>query len=253
MNIRDIGPAIVGFSEKIKASVPRLFSRESDVMIQATYNETSELSKWVQREKFMSFSGMLVPVPPGLNVYFSDHLAHLEKVWSSLAFIQDGVLKPTDQVLARFANEPGNLTVPGTFKFAKHAYPLSNINPADLVNMLAKDFNGGAIDQRPFEKTYRSATDLESTFVRARALLDNMSSSKRKDVNRIVESIYASCEVIANSPVNPVVANELSLLIESTNAWVELLGLFMKQTQELVGCMNLTTDQIKLLAERDKK
>lgn len=253
MNIRDIGPAIVGFSQKIKENVPRLFSRESDVMIQASYAETSELSKWLQREKFTNFTGMQVPVPPGLNVYANDHLAHLEKVWSSLSSIVEGVLKPTDQVLARLANETGMLTVPGAFKFSQHHYALSNINPQDLVNLLAKDFSGNAIDQRAFEKTYRSAGDLENTFVRARSLLDSMSKTMRKDVNRIVESIYESADVISNRPVNPAVATELSKLIDATNAWVELLGLFMKQTQEIVTCMNLTTDQIKALVERDKK
>lgn len=253
MNVRDVAPALAGFAEKIKVNLPSLFNRGDELVINATYNETSELSKWIQREKFANFMGMQVPVPPGLNVYVSDHLTHLEKVWGPLSGIVEGVLKPTDAVLARFANETGMLTVPGAFKFSQHRFMLGNIEPKDLVAMLTKDFSGNALDQRAFEKTYRSATELENTFVRARALIDGVTKGMRKDVNRLVESITASAENVAETNIHPTVANELSKLIDVTNAWVELLGLFMKQTQELVSCMNLTTDQIKALTERDKK
>lgn len=253
MNVRDLGPAILAFSQKIQEGIPSLFNRGNEMVINATYGETSELSKWIQREKFANFMGMQVPVPPGLNVYVSDHLAHLEKVWGPLSGIVEGVLKPTDATLARFANETGMLTVPGAFKFSQHRYALGNIDPADLIAMLTKDFSGNALDQRAFEKTYRSANELENTFVRARALTDGVTKGMRKDVNRLVESISSSADAIANSNVHPSMATELSKLIDATNAWIELLGLFMKQTQELVTCMNLTTDQIKALTERDKK
>lgn len=252
MNIRDIGPAMATMVSNVTTIVPRFFSGTKDDVVLATYSDVDEVSKWIKREQYANFLGMQVPVPPGFNAFVFDHIKQLEDVWKVLEGVVDGVLKPVNHELAGLANAPAMLTVPVAFRMSGFKYPLSNVNPDDLVSKLSKNYIASAIDQRAFEKTYRSAGELESTFHRAKALRDSISKSMRNDTLNLVESIAGSCEIISEADVNPNVSKELVKLVDMCDAWVQLLGLFMRQIDEVTNCINATTDQIKTLAKKDK-
>lgn len=252
MNIRDIGPAMATMVSNVTNIVPRFFGNGKDDVVLATYNDVDEVTKWIKREQYANFLGMLVPVPPGFDSYVFDHIKHLEEVWKVLDSIVEGVLKPVNAELAGLANTPGLLTLPVGFRMASFKYPLANVNPDDLVKKLSKSYTTSAIDQRPFEKTYRSATELETAFHRASVLRAAISKSTRKDVLNLTESISMATEVIVDSEVNSNVAKELVKLVDMADAWVQLLGLFARQVDELTNCLNATADHIKMLAKKDK-
>lgn len=253
MNIRDIGPAMATMVSNLTTVVPRFFGGTKDDVVLATYNDVDEVTKWIKREQYGNFVGMLVPVPPGFDTFVFDHLKQLEDVWKVLDGIVDGVLKPVNLELAGLANSPAMLTVPVAFRMAGFKYPLSNVNADDLTKKLSKNYVASSIDQRPFEKAYRSASELEAAFHRASALRDAISKAVRKDTQSLVESIAESVQIISDTPINPNVGKELVKLVDMADAWVQLLGLFMRQTDELTNCLNATADQFKMLAKKDKR
>ena len=111
------------------------------------------------------------------------------------------------------------------------------MNPKDLVNQLAKSYTNNVIDQRPIEKTYHSATEIDIAFNRAKAL--NV-------------EIKASATILSEQNIHPNVAKELTAMLDFASDWVELFGLFMKQVNELIECLNVTAERLKALKANKK-
>lgn len=244
--------ALQAFASKASVILPKGFTNNDQELALTTYDDMSNMANWMQKEKFLNFQGMLVPVPPGFNTYVMDHLQRLESVWDVLQDILPGVLQPIDKLLAGMTHQKGMLTLPVGFRFKDFKYPLKNIEPQDLVAKLAQSYSNAVVDQRPIEKTYHSASEIDATFNRARALRADISKKLRKDVTRLVDSIGASADALADQEVHPQVVEQLTLALDMASNWVELFGLFMKQPNELLEALNATADRLKLLREGKK-
>ncbi|EME5588935.1 hypothetical protein VY403_003621, partial [Salmonella enterica] len=251
MNVNPLA-ALSGFVVKASTILPKAFSGSQQELALTTYDDMSDVSKWMQQEKFLNFTGMLVPVPPGFNTYVMDHIERLESVWAVLQKIQEGVLTPIDKRFGAMTHDLGMLTLPIGFKFKDLNYPLKNINPKDLVEKLAKSYTNNVIDQRAIEKTYHSAGEIDVAFNRAKALNLEVTKKLQKGIDRTVESINVSVDIISNSQVHPNVAAELVKMADMGADWVELFGLFMKQINELTECLNVTGDRLKTLKANKK-
>lgn len=244
--------ALQAFASKASVILPKGFTNNDQELALTTYDDMSNMANWMQKEKFLNFQGMLVPVPPGFNAYVMDHLQRLESVWDVLQDILPGILQPVDKLLANLTHQKGILTLPVGFRFKDFKYPLKNIDPQDLVNKLAQSYTNAVVDQRPIEKTYHSASEIDATFNRARALRADISKKLRKDVTRLIESISASSEALVDQDIHPQVIEQLTLVIDTASNWVELFGLFMKQTNELLEALNATADRLQALREGKK-
>ncbi len=78
MNVNPLA-ALSSFAAKASAILPKGFSGPQQEIALTTYDEMSDVSKWMQQEKFLHFAGMLVIVPPGFNTYVMDHLNRLDR------------------------------------------------------------------------------------------------------------------------------------------------------------------------------
>lgn len=211
------------------------------------------ITLWMQREKFMTFAGMLVPVPPGLNVYMDDHLKTLTEAYDVAQRLIADVLIPIDKALVGATHQLDALTVPVGFRWKDVKFPLRHINPSDITARLAKDFSGPTErDTRPIEKVYHSASEIDSVYTRMNALRQAITKSDRKDVNRLINSISASAEVLGEADLHPKVIQELSLMLDAGSEWISLYGLLMKQIDTAVNCMDLTAKRLHELY-KDKK
>jgi len=248
MNLNPLA-ALSSFASKVATILPTsvLDNRLVDEIASAS-TETSEVVKWMRKEKFMNFKGMLVPVPPGLNVYMIDHVQRLESVWSVLQSLTDGVLKPVSVQLAAFTHQKAMLSVPGTFRYKDFRYPLKSVDPQDLVKKLAASYNTTTVDTRPLEKVYHNAADIEVVLTRARALQVEITKKMQKNIDREIDTIKLSVDEIAETTIHPTVANEIIKMVDTASDWVELFGLFMKQINELVHAMQNTANQLKQLS-----
>lgn len=251
MNVNPLA-ALSGFVAKASTILPKAFGGPQQELALTTYDDMSDVSKWMQQEKFLNFTGMLVPVPPGFNTYVMDHIERLESVWDSLQKIQEGVLSPIDKQFAAQTHDLGMLSLPVGFRFKDVNYPLKNINPKDLVEKLSKSYTNSVIDQRPIEKTYHKAGEIDVAFNRAKALNLEITKKLKNGIDRTIESINTSVDIIANSNVHPNCAAELSKMADAGADWVELFGLFMKQVNELTECLNITGDRLKALKANKK-
>jgi len=241
--------ALSAFTAKARTILPKGFSTSDQELALTTYDDMSTVANWVQNEKFLNFAGMLVPVPPGFNTYVIDHLQRLESVWDVLQNLLDGILKPVDRQLAQLTHDKGILTLPVGFRVKDFRYPLKNINPEDLTKKLAQSYLPNTVDQRAIEKTFHSALEIETCFSRAQALRDEISKKLRKDVTKLIESISASADILAEygESIHPQSRENIEQMIDIASNWVELFGLFMKQTNELLETMNGISDRLKAL------
>lgn len=241
--------ALSSFASKVASVMPSVI-KDSSVVNEslASATEAGELAKWMKKEKFMNFKGMLVPVPPGLNVYMIDHVQRLESTWSVLQNMIDGVLYPVMRQLAAFTHQKSNLSVPGTFRFKDFDYKLRTVDPQDLVKKLASSYNTTSVDSRPLEKVYHNASDVEIVLARASALQAELTKKLQKNIDRCIESISVSVDDINDVTIHPTVAAEIIKMVDMASDWVELFGLFMKQNQELIQTMQATTQQLKRLS-----
>ncbi|QXO09670.1 hypothetical protein pEaSNUABM11_00246 [Erwinia phage pEa_SNUABM_11] len=244
--------ALQAFASKASVILPKGFTTNDQELALTTYDDMSGMANWMQKEKFLNFQGMLVPVPPGFNTYVMDHMQRLESTWDTLQTILPGVLQPIDKLLASMTHQKGVLTLPVGFRFKDFKYPLKAIDPKDLVAKLAQSYTNNVIDQRAIEKTYHSAAEIDTAFNRAKALRDDISKKLRKDVSRLIGSISASAAVLENEPVHPQVVEQLTLALDMASNWVELFGLFMKQSNELLEALNATAERLKALRENKK-
>ncbi|AFQ96682.1 hypothetical protein STRATTON_237 [Erwinia phage vB_EamM_Stratton] len=251
MNVNPL-EALSGFVSKAAAILPKGFTGPQQELALTTYDDMSDVSKWMQQEKFLNFTGMLVSVPPGFNTYAMDHIERLESVWDTLQKIHDGVLRPIDKQLSALTHEVGMLSLPVGFRYKDVKFPLKNINPKDLVEKLSKSYTNNVIDQRAIEKTFHSAGEIDIAFNRAKALNLELTKKLRTNVDNTIESIHASVDIIANATVHPNVAKELVLMVDCGSDWVELFGLFMKQVNEMIECLNTTGERLKELKSNKK-
>lgn len=248
MNLNPIA-ALSSFASKVATILPGVLTDNAKVSEAiATVDEAGELARWMRKEKFMNFRGMLVPVPPGLNVYMIDHVQRLESVWSVLQDIVSGVLDPVTAQLAAFTHAKNDLSVPGTYRFKDFRYPLKTVDPQDLVKKLASSYAASSVDTRPLEKVYHNAGDIESVLARAKALHTELTKKLKKDINRNIETIGVSVDIISDAQIHPTVAGEIIKMVDMASDWVELFGLFMKQTGELINAMEATSHQLKQLS-----
>ncbi|WP_216088658.1 hypothetical protein, partial [Shigella flexneri] len=130
--------------------------------------------------------------------------------------------------------------------------PLRNVNPKDLVNLLAKSYTNNVIDQRPIEKTYHSASEIDVAFNRAKALNVEITKRLRTNIDKSIESIRTTSEILSEQNIHPNVAKELTMMLDFASDWVELFGLFMKQVNELIECLNVTAERLKALKANKK-
>lgn len=251
MNVNPLA-ALSSFAAKASAILPKGFSGPQQEIALTTYDDMSDVSKWMQQEKFLHFAGMLVIVPPGFNTYVMDHINRLESVWSSLQKIYDGVLLPVELQLSALTHDVGVLSLPIGFRYKNVNIPLRNVNPKDLVNQLAKSYTNNVIDQRPIEKTYHSATEIDIAFNRAKALNVEITKKLRTNIDKSIESIKASATILSEQNIHPNVAKELTAMLDFASDWVELFGLFMKQVNELIECLNVTAERLKALKANKK-
>lgn len=251
MNLNPIA-ALSTFTSKVAAILPNAFNGKSQEIQPANYEDMSAMSKWMQQEKYMHFSGMLVTVPPGLNMYIIDHIQRLESTWSVLGGFVEGVLEPVNKQLAAFTHDKGMLTLPIGFRFKDFRYPLKNVDPQDLVKKLAASYAATSVDQRPIEKVFHSATEIDVAYNRAKALQKEVTAKLQKNVDKLVVSIHASTDDLAETGVNPVCAAEIVKMLDMASDWVELFGLFMKQNRELIEALNATGDRLKALKANSK-
>lgn len=251
MNISPI-PALANFVAKASVILPATFSGVAQKLTFATYDEMSDISHWMQKERYLNFTGILLPVPPGFNGNILAHINKLETVWGTLQNIRDGVLSPVDKQLATFTHELGVLTLPVGFKFKNFKYPLKSIKPSDLVAKLATSYDNTVIDQRPIEVLFASATEIDTTFTRAKLLNKEVTKRLQADVSKLVASISGSVNVLSTAPLHPSCTAEITLMVEMASEWVELLGLFMKQLNELIDSMNNIGGKLKQLKETKK-
>ncbi len=251
MNVNPLA-ALSGFVAKAAAILPKGFTGPQQELALTTYDDMSDVAKWMQQEKFLNFTGMLVSVPPGFNAYALDHIERLESVWDTLQKIQEGVLLPIDKQLSALTHEVGMLSLPVGFRYKDVKFPLKNINPQDLVDKLAKSYTNNVIDQRPIERTFHSAGEIDIAFSRAKALNLELTKKLRNNVDRTIESIHASVDVIVDATVHPNVAKELTAMVDCGSDWVELFGLFMKQINEMIESLNTTGERLKELKSNKK-
>ncbi|QVW28742.1 hypothetical protein pEaSNUABM8_00245 [Erwinia phage pEa_SNUABM_8] len=249
MNLNPIA-ALSTFASKVATILPGvLVDNAKATEAIATVEEAGELARWMRKEKFMNFRGMLVPVPPGMNVYMIEHVQRLESVWSVLQDIVTGVLDPVTTQLAAFTHAKADLSVPGTFRYKDFRYPLKTVDPQDLVKKLAASYSTTALDSRPLEKVYHNAGDIESVLSRAKALHTELTKKLKKNIDRNIETIGVSVDSISESTIHASNAAEIIKMVDMASDWVELFGLFMKQTNELINAMEATSVQLKQLSE----
>lgn len=251
MSINPIA-ALASFVSKATTVLPKAFTNSDQELAMTTHDEMSGMAKWMQQEKFMNFAGMQVPVPPGFNTYVLDHVQRLENVWDTLQTILPGVLNPVDKQLGRFTHDLGMLTVPVGFRYKDFKFPLKTVEPSDLIKKLASSYLPNVVDQRVIEKTYHSAGEIDVAFNRVRALHADITKKVRKDINRLIASISTSVDIISDNPVDPQVAQQITLMVDAASNWIELFGLFMKQTDELVNSLNATAEKLKALRSNKK-
>jgi len=251
MNLNPIA-ALSTFASKVSAVLPKTFNGSEQEIKPANYDDMSAMSKWMQQEKFLHFSGMLVTVPPGLNVYMIDHIQRLESVWSVLDNLIDGVLEPVNRQLAAFTHDKGMLTVPVGFRFKDLKYPLKNVDPKDLVKKLAASYTTTSVDQRPIEKVFHNAGEIDVAFNRSKALSKEVTEKLKRNIDKLIVSIGASTDELAETPVHPQCAAEIVKMLDMASDWVELFGLFMKQNNELIQALSQTGDRLKALKANSK-
>lgn len=250
MNLNPIA-ALSTFASKVAVILPGAVS-DSAILTDssiATVEEAGELARWMKKEKFMNFRGMLVPVPPGMSVHMIDHVQRLESVWSVLQNIVSGVLDPVTKQLAAYTHDKAGLSVPGNFRYKDFNFPLKNVDPQDLVKKLAASYSATSVDSRPLEKVYRSAGDVETVLARAVALHAELTKKLKKDIDRNIETITVSVDELSTCTIHSSNAAEMIKMVDMASDWVELFGLFMKQVNELIHAMESTSVQLKQLAE----
>lgn len=247
MNGVMLGDRLQGLVAGIRSTFNGLNKKDTKNIKPDGYEESASNSRWVQGEKFLNFAGMQMAVPAGMEAYMMEHIERLESVWSVIQNIEDGLLLPVDRLLSRLANDPGTLTLPVGFRMKDFNYPLRNIDPKDLVKKLSSSYTNKGLGQRPIEKTYKNAAEIDIVFNRASALFSEIDKKMRKNIDRHVESISISAGLIADANINPTCAAELSKMIERTSEWVSLFGLFMKQTNEVLNCTVENNKQLTLL------
>lgn len=251
MNMNPLA-ALSSFASKVSTILPLGFTDNNKAATLTTYDDISEMSKWMQQEKFLNFAGMLVTVPPGLNVYMIDHVQRLESVWSVLDKMVDDVLDPVTRQLAAFTHDLAVLTLPVGFRFKDFKYPLKNVAPDDLVKKLASSYTSTSVDQRPIEKVFHSANEIDVVFNRAKALQSEVTKKLHRNIEKKIESIKTSVDIIAEANINSTCAGEIIKLVDMASDWVELFGLFMKQNDELVHSLSATGDRLKALKANKK-
>lgn len=244
-------PSLSMLTAKVREVLPNIVADSQSM--QLVDAPVDQIALWMQREKFMSFSGMLVPVPPGLNVYMVDHLKTLTETYDLVQHLVDDVLIPIDKALAGASHQLDALTIPVGFRWKDVKFPLRHIKPADLSSQLAANFAGPAErDAHPIEKVYHSAGEIDAVYVRMNALRQTITKNTRKDINRLINSIGNSAELLAEANIHPQVIKEMSMMLDVGSEWISLYGLLMKQIEDAVNCVDLTAKQLQRLY-KDKK
>jgi len=244
-------PSLSMLTAKVREVLPNIVAGSQSM--QLVDAPVDQIAQWMQREKFMSFNGMLVPVPPGLNVYMVDHLKTLTETYDVAQRLVDEVLIPIDKALAGASHQLDALTIPVGFRWKDVKFPLRHINPKDLTAQLAKNFAGPAErDARPIEKVYHSAGEIDSVYVRVNALRQTITKDTRSDINRLINSISNSAELLEEADIHPQVIKEMSAMLDVGSEWISLYGLLMKQIEDTVNCVDLTAKQLQRLY-KDKK
>ena len=245
-------PALNLLAAKVKEVLPTVFMRGQEVsLVEAPVDQ---LTLWMQKEKFLSFSGLAAPVPPGLSVFMVDHLKTLSEVFDVVQNVVEDVLTPVDRALAALTHQPDLLSVPVGFRWKDVKFPLRHIDPKDLAKRLADDFKGPADrDSRELPRVYHSAAEIESVYVRMNALRVQIDKATRKDINRLINSIAVSAENFDDFTVHPQVANELTVMLDVASEWVSLFGVVMKQIGDAVNCVDLTIKKIDKMYGENKK
>lgn len=251
MNVNPLA-ALTSFVAKASAILPKGFTGPQQELALTTYDDMSDVSKWMQQEKFLNFTGLLVPVPPGFDTYVMDHIERLESVWDTLQKIHSGVLVIVDKQLSTLTHEVGVLSLPIGFRYKDMRFPLKNINPKDLVEKLSKSYTNNVIDQRAIQKTYHSASEIDVAFNRAKALNLELTKKLQSNIDKTIASIHTSVDIISAATIHPNTAKELVMMVDCASDWVELFGLFMKQVNELTECLNLTGTKLKELKANKK-
>ena len=245
-------PALNLLAAKVKEVLPTVFMRGQEVsLVEAPVDQ---LTLWMQKEKFLSFSGLSAPVPAGLSVYMVDHLKTLSEVFDVVQNVVEDVLTPVDRALAALTHQPDLLTVPVGFRWKEVKFPLRHIDPKDLAKRLADDFKGpGERDERELPRVYHSASEIEAVYVRMNALRVQLAKASRKDINRLINSISITAENFEDFVVHPQVAKELTLMLDVASEWVSLFGVVMKQIGDAVNCVDLTIKKIDKMYGNNKK
>lgn len=216
--------------------------------------DVDKITMWMQREKYMTFSGLQVPVPPGLNVYMTNHLAVLTEVFDVAQRLIEDVLMPVDRALAALTHQPELLTIPVGFRWKEVKFPLRHIKPEDLTKQLAACFTGPAErDARELNRVYHSASEIDAVYVRMNVLRDAMKRIKRKDINKLIESIGYTTSDLEDRPMHPQVVKELALMLDTASEWISLFGVVMKQIEDAANSVDLTVQKLKKMYENDKK
>lgn len=245
-------PALNMLTAKVRDILPNLFTKKEELAESPIGGEIDELGRWMKKERFMNFTGMTVAVPPGMSVYMLAHIDVLEHVYDVLQDFVDGVLIPIDKALSAISHEPAKLSFPGGWRARDVKFPLSHIDPNDLIKKLAACYGGDQLDMRSIERVYRSTGDIEAAAERINVLRSKLGQDERTKVNRAIESITASSEVILEAKIHPAVAKELSGLLETASTWISLYGLFMKQVQDVSGSVGLTIERLNALRQGKK-
>lgn len=233
------------FVGAVKNILPSGFRKEDDA-VQLTFDEMSDVSLWMEKEKFLNFRGMRLNCPQGFDTYYIDHIVKLENVWNIISTIPDGILRPTSQLLAGLATKPELLSNKAGFTLRTFNYPLKNINPDDLIKLLSASYKAASTDTQPIEVLFHSASEIDVAYTRAASLKEDITKRMISDVSRINDSIVASTEEISEHAVDSRVAEQLAQLIDINDKWVQLFGLFMKQTADMFHALNLTGEKLKV-------
>lgn len=245
-------PALNLLTAKVKEVLPTVFMRGQEVSLVDA--PVDAITLWMQKEKFLSFSGLAAPVPPGLSVYMTDHLKTLSEVFDVVQNVVEDVLTPVDRALAALAHQPELLSVPVGFRWKEVKFPLRHIDPKDLAKRLADDFKGPADrDERELPRVYHSASEIEAVYVRMNALRVQLDKATRKDINRLINSITLTSENFEDFTVHPQVAKELTVMLDVASEWLSLFGVVMKQIGDAVNCVDLTIKKIERMYGENKK
>ena len=213
--------------------------------------DSAEHARWIDKEKFINMKKMKVNVPEGLCTPFNTYIDDLESVWAMIAKIDTDLLSPVSSKLAELASSPKSLAIPSAFRPTDIKSAMLSIDPEDFIKKLARNFNGGNGAQTDFGKVYRSASDVDLIATRVITLNEQIDTTSRRNIKRMIDTITASSAEIAEvTDIHPSVSKSLNDVLYRSARWVELMGVFMLQTGSLHESVVSTSEKIKALSQK---